>query len=570
MRPPVDEGGRAGERAASAESSLTPHGALARMRFARIRNHTLSLKKDSASKALIILFGLTIVVAIGYSVSLASFRFAENFFFGPALNDKMVGLLFFALMILVSLSTILIAYTTLFIANETAFLFETPAPPRTVLFLKAFEAISFSAWASLFLCLPVLVAFGQLRDAPLSYYPQAAGILALFLLLAGLLGTTLSLVMAPVLRRLGVRELVVLALVVLLGLAWVFLRSFEFWNLDGENNLLVLDRFMTGLRAMQSPFAPSRWASGAVLAAAAGNHRAVAFESALLLANTLIFLPILAVYGVRRYGFEWTARRSEATGDQRRVARPRRDTRFFRDPVMALVAKDVLLFLRSPAQVSQSLLFILLMVMYSLSLMRVPDAVASGRLRLFIHYANIGAVSMILSSFTSRFLFPLVSLEGRSFWILGLAPIPRHMILRQKVLFGLCISLTLGLLTIVVSNVALKTPAAQFVPAVYTLVLASLCLTCLSAGLGAAYPSFDEDNPARIASGLGGTLNFFASAIVVAIIVTVEASPYILAGSEHIVPWMFWAAHATALAVTLVVCATVLGMGARALARSEF
>ena len=33
--------------------------------------------------------------------------------------------------------------------------------------------------------------------------------------------------------------------------------------------------------------------------------------------------------------------------------------------------------------------------------------------------------ALILSTFTSRFIFPLLSLEGRNFWVLGLFPLRR-------------------------------------------------------------------------------------------------------------------------------------------------
>ena len=95
------------------------------------------------------------------------------------------------------------------------------------------------------------------------------------------------------------------------------------------------------------------------------------------------------------------------------------------------------------------------MIIYSLSLLRILDFINKGGIRLFVYFANLGAVCMILSSFTSRFLFPLLSLEGRAFWALGLAPMPRGLLLRQKVVFGLAISLGLGLLTTIASNIAL-------------------------------------------------------------------------------------------------------------------
>ncbi|MEM7235035.1 MAG: hypothetical protein AAF517_22850, partial [Planctomycetota bacterium] len=447
--------------------------------------------------------GLTSVIAIGLWVSHASFSFAEQFIFGRDLNAQLIGLLLLSLLVLVTFSTVLISYTSLFIARETAFLFEHPIPPRTILIAKTIESVSYSAWASLFLCLPVLISFGALREVGPWYYAEVVVILVSFLLFAGLCGTALAVLAAPLLKRLGTKHLVVLALLILVGLSWIFLRSFDFWALDGENNLLVLERFMTGLKAMQSPYSPSRWATDAILAAANNNHSEVAFYSLVLLANTLIFVPILAIYAEKRYGKDWVSRRSYQKGGVRAAKRTRRTREhLFRSPLSSLVMKDLLVFLRNPAQVSQSLLFLLLMVVYSASLFRLPETIANSKLRIFIHFANIGAVCLILSSFTSRFLFPLLSLEGKAFWILGLAPISRREVVHQKVLFGLVISGSLGLLTIVASNVALKTPLDLFITAVFTTGLAATCLTCLATGLGAAYPNFEEDNPARIAAGL--------------------------------------------------------------------
>ena len=550
-------------------SARSPHGALFLMRLSRIRNHFLNLKKDSMAKVFVVVFGLTNVVAIGLWVSYQSFQFLEGFIFGGDLNAKLISLLFFSLFILVTLSTILISYTGIFMARETEFFFQHPIPPRTILFTKMTEAISFSGWASLFLCLPVLVSFGLLRRAPLLYYLEATVVLVTFLIFAGLIGSLLTFLLAPLIKRVRPRRLLIVGCLVLAGLTWVFLRSFQFWAIDGENNLLILDRFMSGLRTMQSPFTPSRWASTAILSSINGNHAEAHFYWAILLANTLILVPLISAYGKRYFGREWMSRRRAQYADDS----PRRERERPRSmgchPVLALTWKDLIVFLRSPAQVSQSLLFLLLMIIYSLSLLRIPDYITNGKIKLFVHFANLGAVCMILSSFTSRFLFPLLSLEGRAFWIIGLAPIPRVLLLKQKVLFGLGISLSLGLLTVCASNMALKSPPDMFAGAVFTLILAATGLTCLATGLGAAYPSFGEDNPARISAGLGGTLNFFASALVVASIVAMEGLPYIIFRGSPTTSAII-GAHALSLGFTVVVCSIALRLGGRALARSEF
>ena len=333
---------------------------------------------------------------------------------------------------------------------------------------------------------------------------------------------------------------------------------------------------------MRSPYSPSRWASSAIIAAFEGSHREVFLHGATLLANTLIFVPLLSIYGFRVYQQEWIARQGSLGG--RRERRRTRPGRFLSSsPVRALLAKDVIVFLRNSSQLSQSLLFVLLMVIYSLSLLQIPDffkdAESNPGLFRFIYFANLAAICMILSSFTSRFLFPLLSLEGRAFWILGLAPMSRGRLLFQKVVYGLTISLTLGVMTAVISNIALRSPPDMFASAIYTMCLAAGSLTCLATGLGAAYPSFHEDNPARVAVGLGGTLNFFASALTIAILVAIQSIPHFGATgtwgprgglSDNAMFWLFALTHFVATVFAYSVSRFALWLGKRNLERCEF
>lgn len=558
---------------------MTQFATLLRMRIAALRNRASNLRADTITKGAIVAFGLGTVITLGLMVSYVCFEYVEQFpAFGAALNGKMISLLFFTLFILVVLSTIIVAYTTVFLARETDFLFQHPIPPGTILALKLGEAIAFSSWATLFLCLPVLISFGWLRKSPLTYYLEAGLTLVIFLLFSGLLGTSIALILAPLVRRLSGRQLLAAGMLLLGLLGWIFLRSFNFWSLGGENDLLILDRFMSQLSTMHSPYFPGQWASAAILAATAGHHAEVAFQASTLLANTLIFLPLLGWYSRRLYGREWLAARDPIGGRIRSPA-PENGAAAVRTPVdhrtrlragtplAALLLKDGLLFLRDPAQLSQSLLFVLLMVIYSLSLIRIPPF--HGHLQVVVYFANLGAVCMILSSFTSRFIFPLISLEGRAFWIVGLAPITRAHLVRQKLLLGLGISLFLGLATIIASNTSLRSPPDMFVGAVLTVLCASLCLTALATGLGAAYPMFDEDNPARISVGLGGTLNFFASALSVGVLIAIEALPYVTVNEPFRRPWTYLA-HAGAVAFTTGLTAFCFRLGARSLARRDF
>ncbi len=152
---------------------------------------------------------------------------------------------------------------------------------------------------------------------------------------------------------------------------------------------------------------------------------------------------------------------------------------------------------------------------------------------------------------------------------LGLAPVKRSFLIYQKALFGLIVTLGLGLPMTIASNVSLNFPPELLLSAIYIVCLAGLCLTALATGLGGAYPNFDEDNPARIAVGLGGTLNFFASALSVALILGVEAAPHLISdGAPRLSNLLV--SHATALLFTVLLCYICFRAGAHTLERSEF
>ncbi|MFO0804493.1 MAG: hypothetical protein U0791_15385 [Gemmataceae bacterium] len=45
---------------------------------------------------------------------------------------------------------------------------------------------------------------------------------------------------------------------------------------------------------------------------------------------------------------------------------------------------------------------------------------------------NLCGTAVLLCAGLSRFIYPLISLEGRKFWILGLMPVSRGQILQRK------------------------------------------------------------------------------------------------------------------------------------------
>jgi ABC-2 type transport system permease protein len=132
-----------------------------------------------------------------------------------------------------------------------------------------------------------------------------------------------------------------------------------------------------------------------------------------------------------------------------------------------------------------------------------------------VAFLNLAVVNLLLATFTSRFVFPLLSLEGQQLWLLGLLPVRRTTVLAVKFLFALVITGVASTLVMGLAVYGLGLPRDWAWLHIVTCAGVCLGLSGLSIGLGARFPVLAQRNPARIASGLGGTLNLIVSMVFV-------------------------------------------------------
>ena len=188
-----------------------------------------------------------------------------------------------------------------------------------------------------------------------------------------------------------------------------------------------------------------------------------------------------------------------------------------------LLVKDFRIFRRDPIQWSQFLIFFGLLGLYFINIRRFSY---NSTYSAMIGFLNLAVVGLILSTFTTRFIFPMVSLEGRRLWILGLLPVSRDAILWSKFLFA-----SLGSLIPCTSLVFLSDFMLQIAdPVLYIahqVACVALCLglSGIAVGLGARMPDLRAHSPSKIAAGFGGTLNLVISAAYIVIIVMLTALP---------------------------------------------
>jgi ABC-2 type transport system permease protein len=198
----------------------------------------------------------------------------------------------------------------------------------------------------------------------------------------------------------------------------------------------------------------------------------------------------------------------------------------FSPQLRLILVKDFRLFRRDPIQWLQIVILIGLMAVYYLYLPTLTNNPAHSQWLSVVSFLNLSVVGLLLSTFTTRFIFPMISLEGRRFWVIGLLPVRRETILWSKFVFAVGTSLVPSSLLVLTSDLALRVP--PMLVASHQFVCAILCfgLAGIAVGLGARMPNSREESPARIAAGFGGTLNLVLGTLYILVVVLMTTLPW--------------------------------------------
>ena len=512
---------------------------LRQLRYWQLRNTVRTLFRGSWLRIAMILCCSAIFWAGLFVLFLGGFQFVGMYVdLANTIIEYLFSMFFLSLLVMLFFSTGIIVYTSLFHSQEAAYLLTTPAATDRIFAYKFAEAMGFSSWGFFLLGSPLLVAYGLTVKAPLAFYAIFLPYLLSFVLIPGSLGSGAAIIVANVFPR---RQKTVLAVAVTGVLIVIVLLGIRLWRTPGEPlGSDWLGSMLGRLAFCQNPLWPSRWMSAGLLASAKGQWSQAGFHLMVLSAHAALGYLVAAVTARDLY------RRGYSRVQGGRTSRRRRglgflDTLVHRlfailpQPIRLLIIKDLRTFLRDPAQWSQFLIFFGLLVFYFFNIPQLGYGAQTPYWRNLVSFLNVSVTALILSTFTSRFIFPLLSLEGRNFWVLGLLPMRREQILWSKFVFSATISLFATEFLVILSDLMLRISPMMTALHVGTIAVLCLGLSGISVGLGARLPNLRETDPSKIAAGFGGTLNLLVSLVFIFAIVTALALPCHLyfAGQEH-------------------------------------
>ncbi len=432
---------------------------------------------------------------------------------------------FLALLVLLAFSNAVLVYGSMFSRSEPAFLLAAPVQPEHLVLLKYVESLFFASWALILLGLPLMLAMGANFEESAAFYPLFLAFFLCFVPIPGALGLLLAYWAAKVSPGRGERRLIGLgALILLLAALWS-LRVARDVELMPER---WVSEFFARMEFAQAVLLPSSWVSRGIEQVLRQRHGLALGYLAVTAANA-IFLSWVAVKVCGRR-FLLTYNRATAVG---RSGAPRGNGRridvcsavFYYLParLRLIAAKDLRTFLRDPLQWSQLVILFGLMALYLLNMPRFYRDFADSSWGLLLPFLNLCAVTLMMATFTTRFVFPLVSLEGHQFWLLGLLPVSRVHILLAKCAYAGTVTVPFATVTTILAARSMSLAWPWAVLHVGAAVSVCLGLCGLAVGLGARLPLFHERNPGRIANGFGGTVNLIASVGLVVIVLSAMA-----------------------------------------------
>jgi ABC-2 type transport system permease protein len=514
-------------------SSGTPALLFQRLRVHLLRNYLRSLLGHSIVRPLTILLTSLTVVAFVFVISYAGFVFLQGeaqLFLGGEVVGILFDLLFFALAVMLVFSTGLILYSSLFGSAETAFLLSSPVPADRIFAFKFQGAVAFSSWAFLLLGGPILVAYGLVAQSPGFFYLLLPAFFLGFVLIPGALGALLTLLIVVLLpqrrKQLLIWTCLILAALLVFG-AWRLLVTVrtETWNRD------AVQRLVGRFDITRGTLTPSHWIARGLRTAGRGDLQGALYDLGLVWSNGLFFY-VAAAWAARRL-YRRGYNRLATGGTLRRrygslwLDRVLGRLLFFLDPqTRLLIVKDFRTFRREPAQWAQILIFSGLMILYFINIRRMFVGDIGWAYQNVISVLNLCATALLLCTYTGRFIYPLLSLEGRKFWILGLLPLQRDRLLWGKFIFAATGALLISCGLVLLSDLMIGMPLVAILLHLLTVGVLAAGLSGLSVGLGALMPNFKETDPSKIAVGFGGTLNLVAGLGFLLFILALMAGPW--------------------------------------------
>jgi ABC-2 type transport system permease protein len=447
---------------------------------------------------------------------------------GPLLAGKLLGLILVAFLSILLLSNIITALSSFFLARDLDLLVSGPVDWLKLYGAKLLETLVNSSWMVVLMAIPLFTAYGVAYQGGWQFPWIALATFVPFLVIPAVIGSAITLVLVNVFPARRTRDILsVIAVLAAGGIVLLFrlLRPEQLARPEGFRSLVD---FIGVLRTPTSPLLPSEWVQKTVMGWLTRNDD---FLPLYMLWSTAAAFVVL---GAALHRFWYTKGFSKSQESGERWVRQGAAGRYLRKVLSPLgilrrelVMKELRLFFRDTTQWSQLILLGVLVVVYVFNIKFLPlrgEGVTFFLVNV-IPFLNLVLAGFVLASIAARFIFPGVSLEGRTLWLLRSSPMAMRDLLWAKFWVGTLPLLILALVIVIVTDYMLQVSAFMFYVSVGSITMMTLAISGLAIGFGTLFPQYETENAAQIPTSFGGLLFMMTAVAVIGAVVVLEARP---------------------------------------------
>jgi|YelNatPaOPRAMG01_1025707.scaffolds.fasta_scaffold00044_80 ABC-2 type transport system permease protein len=456
---------------------------------------------------------------------------------GLFLYHRLVALALHVFFTIVSVANILIAFATLFRTSEVDFLMTLPVNGQHVFLVKFLDSFFYSSGLMFALVLASSAGYAAFfKDICAGIFSIIFGIAPL-IFSAACFGVSVLLLLLKLSQRMSLKMVTGIVIISYIGFtsAYIALNNpFRLFN-SVMKFYPHLDRYLGVLDPKIDYLSPSFWTANVFYFSVTHNLIGV-LSSALIVSLTGLVLFGLMMFMAKRYYLDtfWIAQHKLFETESDRHSAPLGQFMMKVNPrPISFLKRDYLLFIREPSQVFHFILLVSLIFIFLFNLIRMkiylPDAfIMTTAFTLIFAFNNF-----LILSLSVRFVYPMISLEGKGFWIVRSAPVKIEKLFYIKALVSVIFLLSLSMILGYAAPAPFKNflaliPISLIFGAIGGVVIPLVVLT-----FGGLYADFNEKSAVRLSSSHGATVSLLVAlgiTVILSSIIYISAKGFFVDG----------------------------------------
>ncbi|HLP18017.1 MAG TPA: hypothetical protein VK470_17295 [Bacteroidota bacterium] len=452
---------------------------------------------------------------------------------GLFLYHRFIAIVLFVFFLTVSAGNVVVSFATLYRSPEMSFLLSNPIPHATIFVVKFLDNFFYSSGTLFLASFAVLLGYGSYFNFAWYFYPMyLCCVLVPCMLIAGSLAVILLLLMMKLAATIPFKT-------VIGGVAVLYaVQIVVYFTLTNPVSLVkeimlsypFINAYYGSIDPPVTRMLPNYWAAQVLYFWITDFTPGLIANIALCMLTSLGCFTAAVLLGGRYFYETWltsltihssSVGRRDGSLPMFHFERPSR----LSPHIEAILKKEYWLFVRDPSQWIHAAVMAVLLVVFLASAGTMEFKIVSSDLRAVIFLVIFVFNAFLISSIALRFVFPLMSLEGRAYWSVRSAPIRPSSLYWIKYVAMTSMLVALGIVIWAASTLPYR--AIPCIPETSLAIIISVAVAAssLNSGMGSLYADFSEKNPIRLASSQGATMTFLFTMTLLAAVVALYFYP---------------------------------------------